>query len=700
MDEGTLLEGLTASSGIPFLHWYLEYLVKSFDLRCAFVGELCGPDLETIRSLCVQAPGGLAPNFEYDLSKTPCQEVLNHSACSYPRRVQELFPEDHLLREMGIESYLGLPLHDKTSRPLGLVVLLDDKPMSGDMTSLARETLVLLQPRCAAVLEHRRLLTDMERILEAERTDDADRLGKLAEALARAMNVKVGFVVRIQPGDRSRFEALALSVAGDARGPGERSRVGTPFEDLGEEESFFFESGLRERFPEDEFLEELGAESMYGRQFSDPDGNPLGYVGVISDRPMDPRIDSQPLFRFFSKRIAAELRRRQDSEGRREAEKRLHAVQRMESLGVLAGGIAHDFNNLLTAVLGNAELARECVEGQEPASTHLSEIERASHKAGDLCRQMLVYSGKSQLERRSLSLNTMITEISSLLEVSLSKKCRLEVDLEEGLPPIEGDSAGLQQVILNLIQNAADSLEARAGRVRVGTDRIYLKDEDLATLILGDGMAPGPHQILQVEDDGTGMPPAVQHRIFDPFFTTKAEGHGLGLAAILGILKGHRAGASVESWPGRGTRFKVYIPSEKANPRVKEESFMPDAKPSARSRILIVDDEASVRGVALQVLKLAGHDVQTAENGCEALELIDAGESYELLLLDVSMPRMDGMELVRELEHRGVDTPVLLMSGHAAQELPESGAEGLIRGIVSKPFGIQDLRNAVAGILG
>ena len=127
---------------------------------------------------------------------------------------------------------------------------------------------------------------------------------------------------------------------------------------------------------------------------------------------------------------------------------------------------------------------------------------------------------------------------------------------------------------------------------------------------------------------------------------------------------------------------------------------MPDAKPSARSRILIVDDEASVRGVTLQVLKLAGHDVQTAENGCEALELIDAGESYELMLLDVSMPRMDGMELVRELEHRGVDTPVLLMSGHAAQGLPESDAEGLIRGIVSKPFGIQDLRNAVAEILG
>ncbi len=612
MDEGSLLEGLTASSGIPYLRWYLEYLVKSLGLRQAFIGELSGQDLDSIRTLCVQGPQGLIPNFEYSLADTPCREVLEQNTCAWPSRVQELFPEDPLLVDLGIESYLAVPLHDKSSRPLGLVALLDDKPMSARLSSIARETLLLFQPRCAAVLEHRRLVSDMERVLEAENAKGADRLGELCRALARTLSVKVAFVVRILPGDPGKFESLALSIDGGHQSTAVRSREGTPFQDLADHRHFYIESRVRSLYPEDEFLESVDAESVYGVQFTDAKERALGYVGVISDRPLDPGIVNQPLFGFFSRRIAAELERHQDEEARRDAEKKLNAVQRMESLGVLAGGIAHDFNNLLTSILGNAELARGDLAGQALALTHLAEIEVASRKAADLCRQMLIYSGKSRLERQRLSLNTLISEIGSLLEVSLSKKCQLEMDLAEGLSAIEADSAGLQQVILNLIQNAAESLEGRVGRVKIRTEQTHLREEDLKAMILGDSMEPGCYQVLEVEDDGKGMPPDLLARIFDPFFTTKEEGHGLGLAAMLGILRGHKAGALVSSWPGQGTRFQVFLPTKAAAEPLKENPKMLKEQETATSRILVVDDESSVRDVAAQALKLAGHEVQTA----------------------------------------------------------------------------------------
>jgi PAS domain S-box-containing protein len=392
--------------------------------------------------------------------------------------------------------------------------------------------------------------------------------------------------------------------------------------------------------------------------------------------------------------------RKQAELDRLDMERKLLHTQKLESLGVLAGGIAHDFNNLLTAILGHLSLAKVKLDPAEPAQRHLQATETAVQKAAELTGQMLAYSGKGRFVVKAHDLNRVVREMTHLVQVSIGKKVRLGFSLEADLPPVQADQAQLQQVILNLVTNASDAIGDREGDILITTCVVRLDEAALADLLPGQGLRPGPHAVLEVRDTGGGMSPEVLAKIFDPFFTTKATGHGLGLSAIQGILKGHGAGLKVHSELGAGSTFQVYFPASRMPLRepVKVLSAFPV---SFSGRVLLVDDEPAILEATAQSLQILGFDVEIARDGLDAVEKFSLHPgAFRVALLDLTMPRMDGRECFLALRQLRPDLPVILSSGFSEQESVKAFLGQGLAGFIQKPYTLSVLRAAFVEALG
>ncbi|MBK8724661.1 MAG: hypothetical protein IPL96_01080 [Holophagaceae bacterium] len=255
---------------------------------------------------------------------------------------------------------------------------------------------------------------------------------------------------------------------------------------------------------------------------------------------------------------------RQASQEKAVLERQLFEAQKMESLGVMASGIAHDFNNLLMGILGNAGVVLDELGPDHPLALHVQAVQKGAHRASDLTRQLMAYTGRGQFHQDPLDLSMEVRETLQLLEATLPRNVALELDLVPELPAVDGDHVQIQQVLANLLINAAEAIADRPGWVRITTTPLHLAAEDLASLLPGQSLAPGVFVRLEVRDNGPGMDKATLARVFEPFFSTKFQGRGLGLSAILGIVKGHRGGVRAESEPGRGSCFSVYFPAAAA----------------------------------------------------------------------------------------------------------------------------------------
>jgi PAS domain S-box-containing protein len=388
-----------------------------------------------------------------------------------------------------------------------------------------------------------------------------------------------------------------------------------------------------------------------------------------------------------------------DQTERRHSEEALRLAQKLESLGVLAGGIAHDFNNLLTAILGHVDLALGKTEPAHPATAHLLQIDATARRAADLSRQMLAYSGRGPFQVATLDLNKQVKEMAGLLSVSVAKKVRLELDLGDPLPGVKADAAHFQQVVLNLVTNASEAIGERGGVVRLSTRAVAMAPEALAAEFPGQILEPGTYVRLEVADDGCGMDAETIGRIFDPFFTTKFTGRGLGLSAMLGIVRGHRAGIRVESQVDQGTTFILLFPAEAEEPITAE--LPPAPQPGAlKGRVLVVDDEEIVRDLAQMALEVLGLEVITAKDGLEAVASVELhGHRLDLVVMDLTMPRMDGSEAFRIIRALHPRLPVILTSGYTEAESLR-GLEGLSpESFLPKPFRVPDLQGFVARIL-
>ncbi len=377
----------------------------------------------------------------------------------------------------------------------------------------------------------------------------------------------------------------------------------------------------------------------------------------------------------------------------RRAEESLRRAQKMESLGVLAGGIAHDFNNLLVAMLGQTSLALGQLPAGSPARQPIEKAVLAARRAADLTRQLLAYSGRGQFERRPIQLNHLIQENLHLFEVAVSKNVLLRSELTEPLPLIMGDAGQIQQVVMNLIINAAEAIGQAAGQVVVRTRPYFLTLDKAALWQLDEtSLASSPYVLLEVEDNGCGMGQETLSKIFDPFFSTKFTGRGLGLAAVLGIVRGHEGGLRVESKLNGGTLFELVFPSEDV---ASSETLAPEIVQEAamlHHLILVIDDEEPVRGAVTDILDLEGLSVLTAPDGQSGIELYRARQAeIDLIILDLSMPGLTGEETFRELRQINPQVRIMLSSGYSHDEVTSRFAGQREVAFIQKPYDASQL---------
>lgn len=393
------------------------------------------------------------------------------------------------------------------------------------------------------------------------------------------------------------------------------------------------------------------------------------------------------LMSFVAENIAVGIERKWGEDEREKLEAQVQHAQKLESLGVLAGGIAHDFNNLLTGILGNADLTLMSLPDGSPCYQSVREIKKTAERAADLSRQMLAYSGRGSFLIETIDLNDVVREMGNLLEASISKRAALAYELATDLPPVVADTTQIRQVIMNLITNASDAMADNDGLIRLRTGVRHCDRAYLGETYLDDQLPEGEYVYLEVEDTGCGMDEATLQRIFDPFFTTKFTGRGLGLAAALGIIRGHRGAVEVKSDAGRGTLFRVFFPmSDQPVRRAAPEAPLPEARRTGGT-VLLVDDEQAIRDVAGRMLEQAGFTVLRAADGNEAVSLFgDRKDEIGCVLLDLTMPRKGGEETFRELKGLQPGVQVVVSSGYSEQEVAQRFAGEDVAGFVQKPY--------------
>ncbi len=380
-------------------------------------------------------------------------------------------------------------------------------------------------------------------------------------------------------------------------------------------------------------------------------------------------------------------------EERRKLELQLQQAQKLESLGILAGGIAHDFNNILTGILGYADLALMETAKDSPAKDYIQQLVISSRRAADLTKQMLAYSGMGKFLIRPINLSEAIKNMTKLLEVSVSKKCLLTYNLPEDLPIIEGDIAQIQQIIMNLIINASEAIGDNNGEIKIETGIINY-DRICVSGIMAENLQKKDYVYLEIKDTGSGMTEELQNKIFDPFFTTKFTGRGLGLAAVLGIVRGHHGTITVSSKVGSGSVFTVFFPvSEKfeitGTGRDRNNNHINDT-------VMVIDDEQTVLAVAEAMLKKLDFKVLTENDSRKTLDLFKNNkEKISLVILDMTMPYMDGSEIFKQLKKIKPDVKVILTSGYNEQAAINHFTEKDLAGFIQKPYTLEELKKII-----
>lgn len=386
---------------------------------------------------------------------------------------------------------------------------------------------------------------------------------------------------------------------------------------------------------------------------------------------------------------------------REEMHRRLNHSQKLESLGELAGGVAHDFNNILTVILNNAILAKMHPEEAALQRECLEQIEHAAARAAHLCNQMLAYSGRGQFVVEPICLRELVDDTLPLVRSSISRRAELEVLAEPCDAVTQADVTQIRQIILNLVINASDALGNEPGRIRIVTGLMAADGDYLKTCALAPEGASGQFVFLEVSDTGCGMSAETMARIFEPFFSTKFTGRGLGLAAVLGIVRGHRGAIRVESGLGRGTTFRLLLPATfGVVPKPLARPAKPVTKGSSTGRVLVVDDEDRVRSVICRSIEKAGYTAVPAASGQEALEILgERHRDFAVVLLDLTMPGMDGQQVFEAARALNGQLPVLLMSGFSESEATAKFAGQGLAGFIQKPFEVSALVEQLARVI-
>jgi len=574
-----------------------------------------------------------------------------------PREIMEGFSE--IARRFGFASYWCVPLTDSSGEVLGTFVVYHREPRV--LTSWHQRLLDWVVQVTSIAIGNKRIQEDLQEM--HRHRAEAFRLANMGMwrwHLPTDHVVWSDETYRIHGRDPGQFVPTYDSVISLIL-PEDRQTVAQAVE-TAQREGSPSDCEYRICLPDGE-LRHISA--TIGVQFGD-DGQVQELAGVVTDV----------------------TERRRAEEERRNLELQLLEGQKLESLGIMAGGIAHDFNNLLVGVMANTHLALTQLPEDSPVRSAIERIDLAAQHSADLCQQLLAYTGRGRFNAETLSVNQVILDIVDLMGTAISKRAALRFSLADESPLILADVAQIRQILLNLITNASDALQRNDGIITIGTG-IADADESLMENLHPDpGLEPGRYAWIEISDTGCGMDAETIERIFDPFFTTKFMGRGLGLAAVLGIVRGHGGGIHVTSQPGEGSAFRLYFPALEGPAPAAPSDDQPAALRSASGHtVLVVDDEDLVRNSARRVLEQAGFRVISARDGKRALDLVRSRRhEIDLVLLDLTMPRLSGMETLKELRRLRFDRPVILTSGYAEADSNEDSVEDPACSFLQKPY--------------
>jgi two-component system cell cycle sensor histidine kinase/response regulator CckA len=440
--------------------------------------------------------------------------------------------------------------------------------------------------------------------------------------------------------------------------------------------------------------EEYGDERMQRRVYEnmyspilDEDGGIIGLTVYLTDI----TVQSRAQLELDEYRARLEELVKQRTSELEVAHGQLLRAQKLESLGVLAGGVAHDFNNLLAVILGRIELALPTLLGDHATRPHLEIVRETALEARMLTRQLVAYAGKGRFAIQAVNLPEMIESMSALLRASVRKSIALEFELDAEPLIVQVDATQARQVVLNLVANAAEAIEG-AGTVIVRTRSVEVNEQLLRDACMPFKLSPGRHACLEVEDDGCGMDDEIRTKLFDPFFTTKVAGHGLGLAAVLGIVQSHHGTILLRTAADQGSRFSVVLPLADEETALSVVSSGSPIPPEAGDFVgegvaLVVDDEDAVRAVTSEMLAGLGYEVLAADSGLAAVELFrEVGDRIRLVLLDFTMPGLSGEHTFRELKALRSDVDVIVLTGYAEDDARLRFVKGELAGFLTKPF--------------
>ncbi len=601
--------------------------------------------------------------------------VLQHRIVRPDGSVRDITTEGHLERDdKGRAVRLVGTSQDVTAREAAQRALEKQVRQEDAVAALGREA--LQNEDIAAVLQ-----LGVER---AATMLDAD-FGRLAEILPGGESVIVRASVGWPTGDEA---PLVHDIAADAQ----------TAEALQEQRAVILENVAEDTSLATPFMPP-GHDAVSGMTV--PVIGPHGPIGVLSVHSRAPRLYSTDDIRFLQSigvLLATAIERKQTEKALVQREQQLFAAQKMEAIARLAGGVAHDFNNLLLVISGFAGLLQRQLRDDDPRLREVNAISQAADRASKLTRQLLAFGRKQVLQPQPLDINEVVKDIRRMLSRMLGEDITIEVDLASELACVEADPGQLEQVLLNLAVNARDAMPD-GGRIRFSTRNIEI-DEDMASTF--DGLEPGNHVLLSIEDNGVGMDVATQSQVFEPFFSTKErdKGSGLGLSTVYGIVKQSGGDITLRSRVGRGTRIDVYLPWALEGIPATEPDPTPTVVPGGVETLLVVEDEDAVRSLAVRILAEYGYTVLDAANGKEALQTLrEASTPVDMLVTDVVMPGMGGPELAQKTRRMLPDMPVLFVSGYADQRDRMRDALEHDAAFLRKPFSPADLARAVRTLL-
>ncbi len=524
-----------------------------------------------------------------------------------------------------------------------------------------------------------------------------DFFESLALFLAETLNMDFVCIDRLE-GDGLSARTVAVWCDGHFEDNVTYALKDTPCGDVVGKTVCCFPASVCQFFPRDQVLQDLRAESYVGVTLWSHTHQPIGLIAVISRRPLVNRHLVENVMNLVGVRAAGEMERMDAEEVKQNLEKQVLQAQKLESLGVLAGGIAHDFNNILAVIMCYCDLAKQ---KPEKAAEFVLEIEKASGRAAELCRQMLAYAGKTQFVQSQINLTALVDDVLNLLKSTLPQNAAIKPYLTGDLPSIEGDASQLRQIVMNLIINASEAIGEVQGEIVISLTRTAVRDGQSELDHLGRIIPAGLYLCLEVTDSGCGMDEATKQRIFEPFYSTKFVGRGLGMSAVLGIVTSHKGALQLTSQPGMGTTFKIFLPvhigetaAEESRPQISLLAWQ------GSGTILLVEDEPQLKTVAKTLLEALGFSVIEASNGIEALEQYrkNAGD-IRVVVTDIGMPLMDGYELLIELKKIDQKLPVIVISGFGDAIVSSRVTPGDVAGLISKPFSFDQLREVLKSVV-